>query len=520
MTRPALLPRRYWVVGGLHAVGLLLLALQSWVRRLPPTPDPIPAPESAEAAWWGLWPVTYLSPPWFWAGVAVVLACMVWGWWSLLRPHAQDRNPTRPIASPCHAEESAPKHPPAYADTQPGDPSSVRVTEVAPLPDRLWLGVSTALVIAFFAFPIVHTRWGDAYILNRAIAWPTPDLRLTHSWQAPLDVWLHSQVWLAGHTIFGWADAMPVYRLLSPLAGVLYLLALLGLTRDRALAPPWLSFGLLASLGLLQLFFGYIENYSFAAAGILIFLVLGRRVLLGRAPLWHAALALGLTNATHPSTVVLAPALLYLGWVCYHRGAGGTATARSVVTQIAAPIVLCAASTVALMELGGHGIEALLTTDRPGGGDASWFVPLFETRTRWESYTLLSWLHIRDLLNQQALVAPVVLPSLLWLAVWRRVQPAPQPPAPVAQATLRFFAIAALGHLLLITVWNPDYGGQRDWDLFSLHAVATTTWLIAVAGNTLPDRRVLAAGFAPLIALQALQTAAWIYQNTLPWDWP
>src|SRR5690606_20770900 len=28
-----------------------------------------------------------------------------------------------------------------------------------------------------------------------------------------------------------------------------------------------------------------------------------------------------------------------------------------------------------------------------------------------------------------------------------------------------FWMIAALGHLLLIVVWNPDYGGQRDWDL-------------------------------------------------------
>ena len=30
----------------------------------------------------------------------------------------------------------------------------------------------------------------------------------------------------------------------------------------------------------------------------------------------------------------------------------------------------------------------------------------------------------------------------------------------------------------------------------------------------------LLAGFAPLIVLQALHTAAWVYQNTLPWAWP
>ena len=183
-------------------------------------------------------------------------------------------------------------------------------------------------------------------------------------------------------------------------------------------------------------------------------------------------------------------------------------------------MALAAAATVLLMESGGHGIRALLTTDRPGGGDASWFVPLFETRTRWESYTLLSWLHLRDLLNQQLLVAPVVLPSLIWLAIWRRWIKQPAATSQATAATLRFFTVAAVGHLLLITVWNPDYGGQRDWDLFSLHAVTTFVWLGAQARQILRDNRLLAAGFAPLIVLQALQTAAFVYQNTLPWEWP
>ncbi len=161
------------------------------------------------------------------------------------------------------------------------------------------------------------------------MAWPDPALRLTHSWQAPLDVFLHSQVWLALGEVMGWHDAMPVYRLLSPLAGALYLGALLALARDEEFAPDWLTFGLGATLGMMQLFFGYVENYSFAAAGILIFLWLGRRVLQARTALWVAALALGLTNATHPSTVILAPALLYLGWSTWQRHRGTRASPAS-----------------------------------------------------------------------------------------------------------------------------------------------------------------------------------------------
>ena len=70
---------------------------------------------------------------------------------------------------------------------------------------------------SFFLFPVVHTRWGDAYMLAKSIAWPDLSLRLTHSWQAPLDVFLHSQVWLALNEQRGWQDdATGVYLLLSP----------------------------------------------------------------------------------------------------------------------------------------------------------------------------------------------------------------------------------------------------------------------------------------------------------------
>ena len=482
------------VVAGLHGITLLLLALQLYVRTLPPTPTPIPAPTDAEAAWWGLWPVTLLPPFWFWLGVATVLVTIGWSWW--------------------FTQSAASVIPTSLRGGIPSATNQVEISRFARKDRRImgWLyAISALLVVAFYLFPIAHTRWGDAYILTQAIAWPDPALRLTHSWQAPLDVFLHSQFWLAFNEGRGWQDAMPVYHLLSPIAGIIYLAALLRLAADHALAPAWLTFGLLATLGVMQLFFGYVENYSFAAAGILLFLWLGRSVLQGRAPLWLASLALAITNATHPSTIVLGPALLYVAWVIWQRG---TASRWRVVVETALPLILVAGGTLWLMESGGHGLAAIFTTDRPGGSDASWFVPLWGTRTRWEAYTLLSWLHLRDLLNQMLLVAPVVLPSLLWIRVAARRSPAAQ-----MDETRRFVTIAAIFHLLLIAVWNPDYGGQRDWDLFSLAWIPTTLWLVSVARAKLNDATLLA-GFAPLIVFQALHTAAWVYQNTLPWAWP
>ncbi|MFO7632098.1 MAG: hypothetical protein R6W76_06145 [Caldilinea sp.] len=501
------------LVAMLQGIALVLLGLHLYVRTLPPTPDPIPAPDSAETAWWGLWPVTYL-PVWaVVSGIVAVCAPIIYWWFR---------------------ELTTPRDKAAVAEAQAGR-------------SMLWpvlLSISLLLTIAFFLFPIVHTRWGDAFILTRGIAFPDPVLRLTRSWQAPLDVALHSQIWLSFHEAFGWKDATPVYRLLSPLAGALYLLVVLALSRRPLLTPAWLPYGLLATLGVMQLFFGYVENYSFAAAGILAYLWLGLAVIEERRPLWLAATLLAITNATHPSTVILAPSLLYLGAHCFldarSKLTPRNQNIRSVVLQIALPMVLIGGATFLFMEWSGHGVAVLLTTDRPGGGDARWFVPLFETTTRWEHYTMASWPHIRDWLNNQLLVAPVVLPSLIvvgiaWLARgwnlrqgengdWRvesnEARPISKLQSPdLTNSSIRFAAVAAGFYLLFTFVWNPDYGGQRDWDLFSLASLPTTLLLALLLPRVLCNRA-LWGGAVPLIVLQAWHTMAWIYQNTLPWQWP
>ncbi len=488
------LARQRSTVAALHLTALLLLGLRLYVRTLPPTPGALPGPADAESVWWGLWPVTY-APGWAVAmGALAVIAPMLVFWWSERWPQLRSQGARQGSSW------------------------------------RYLLPASLALVAAFFAFPIVHTRWGDAYILTHAIAWPDPALRLTHSWQAPLDVWLHGLVWRWGNETWGWADAMPVYRLLSPLAGMVYLAGVLMLSQSTSLAPAWLSFGLLTTLGLMQLFFGYVENYSFAAAGVLLYLWLGWEVLQRRQPLWAAATVLALTHATHPSTVILAPSLLCLGWHWARTPAQRNQSQPRIVLltilAIGLPMLAVAGGVLWMMAAGGHGIQALLTHDRPGGGDGRWFVPLWEATTRWEHYTLFSWPHLRDLLNQQLLVAPVIWPGIV-IAYWSIVMGRGASKATDANArptttggAQPFLAIAALAYLLFIAIWNPDYGGQRDWDLFSLAALPATVWLAWLLPRVLPTPRYLVGGAAPLILLQGLHMAAWVYQNTLPWTWP
>jgi hypothetical protein len=495
------------VIVFLHGVALALVAASLYARTLPPTPTAIPDPTSAEAAWWGLWPVTYL-PTWATAVGAMLVVGLIAAWWwrDIQRGRACERSVAEGNAD---AARSLP----------------------AQMTGRLFAGLiilSALIVGAFYIFPLAHTRWGDAYMLAKGIAYPDPALRLTHSWQAPLDVFLHSSVWAALHGAFAWKDAVPVYRLLSPVAGALYLLVILALSRNQLLAPGWLVYGLLATLGLMQLFFGYVENYSFAAALVLCFLWISIEVLRGNRGLWLAAALLAVANATHPSTVILAPPLLYVGW---HTWKYRNKKLRSVVMEIALPVLFVGSATFLWMEASGHGLYALLNTDRPGGGDASWFVPLVTTTTRWEHYTMFSWPHLRDWLNEQLLVAPVVLPGLVVAGIDYALNAARHetvleiPASDVStarfnRALLVFLAVSSLAFLLFTFVWNPDYGGQRDWDLFSLAWLPAALWFTALLPRILRDRHYLWGGALPLIAFQAWHTIAWIYQNTLPWQWP
>jgi hypothetical protein len=81
-----------------------------------------------------------------------------------------------------------------------------------------------------------------------------------------------------------------------------------------------------------------------------------------------------------------------------------------------------------------------------------------------------------------------------------------------------FLSVAAVAYVGLTWVWNPDYGGQRDWDLFAPAAWSAT--LLAAYGLTRATTvEVLARVALIILPVQALHTAAWIYSNTRPWSW-
>jgi len=473
------------LLSALRLLCLILVALHLLTPLLP------------EEQAWGLWPYTYLPP--LWRGLLALFALL-----SLL-----------PVFPRFHASRFT-----LYVSRFTFYVSRFtfyvsRFTfyvSRCPIPRRLLFAlVALAFAPLFWLGRIVHTRWGDAYILVHAI--PHPDVRLTYNWQAPLDIFLHARFWALGHRLLGWADAMPAYWVLSTVAGVgfIFVLCHLADALGRNLTEKLLTFGLVASLGTMQLFFGYVESYTFICLGILATLWLARRCLRGETDVVWPAAVLALTHAFHPSTLVLQPSLWFLGWTLWRQG---KVRGTEAVLRVLLPSLAVGLGLLALMEAGGHGLEAFLGQDFPGGGDRRWLVPLLRTTTRWEHYTLFSGAHLLDVVNEQLLTAPVVLPTLLLVAALARRRLQWDDP------TLRFLLLAAGGYLFLTLVWNPDYGGRRDWDLFAPASLPLTVLAAYLLPRALPEQAALRAAGWMLIAVQVMHSAAWVYQNTRPWAWP
>ncbi|NPV09590.1 MAG: hypothetical protein HPY83_16725 [Anaerolineae bacterium] len=375
---------------------------------------------------------------------------------------------------------------------------------------RLRLRVCAAVMFfpLFWVARLQHLRWGDAYIFAHAIS--HPEVRLTYNWQSPLDLFLHAKLWSLLNAAWGW-DVEHTYALISCLAGVAYVYLLLEslpywgeTSSEKATA---LTFFL--TLGSLQLFFGYVESYTILPVGILGFLVLGLRFLSGNGALWPAAAVLAFTHSLSLSTLPLLLALAYLVWHGYR--ARGLSPER-LALEAGGPMLVMALLVLSIMTAGGHGIQALLTHDFPGGGDASWFVPLFRTETRWQHYTMFSWAHLRDILNQQILVAPFGLATVTGVLVLRRRSVRWKEP------WFRFLILAAGAYLLLTFVWNPDYGGRRDWDLFAPASFPLTALAVYLVNRYLEPREREQATVL-IAAVSLMHLGPWIHFNAQPWPW-
>lgn len=402
---------------------------------------------------------------------------------------------------------------------------------------RVYFGIMAAsAAIPFWFFRIRHLGWGDAYFIVRALSYTGADRPVwtIYNWQSPLSIFTHAQLWFLLNPVPG-LGVDTLYAITSVLSGVgfVYVLFLLADSLGRYRPEKAIIFGLVITTGSMQLFFGYVENYTIISLGLLLALYLGVRSLRGEMSLVWASLALAITNAFHPSTIVLWPAMAYVGW----KIAGRQPTAGSKASEwakLALPPVLVFVGLATLMTAGGHGPAAMLVDDRPGGADGIPFVPLFQVTSEWQHYTMFSVAHLLDWANEHFLISPFGL-FLLFVAAAIRlarkkstISPGDDQSNPAfsdvqVDSVGTFLTIAGLTYLLLTFVWNPDYGGRKDWDLFAPSAFVYTPLAAYLLARQLRDWPETPAGACTLaqvarllIPISTLHTAAWIYSNTIP----
>jgi hypothetical protein len=263
-------------------------------------------------------------------------------------------------------------------------------------------------------------------------------------------------------------------------------------------------------------------------------LYLGIQYIKQRTSLVWVSLVLAITNTLHPSTIVLWPAVVFLA--CRRPEPSRNAGWTRWVSVILPPILVFSALS-AFMLSGGHGPGAMLRDDRPGGADGIPFVPLVRVTTEWQHYTMFSPAHFLDWLNEHVLISPFGLFLILvaiFVVLSRRKPNTPedanQAESPDLTSSSRantgiilFLGIASLVYVLLTFVWNPDYGGQQDWDLFAPSAfvytlLAAQLLVQVVYGSPKATNKSQALAWIGqlLIATSALHTIAWVYSNTIP----
>lgn len=341
-------------------------------------------------------------------------------------------------------------------------------------------------------FWLLRTRThflGDGYLVGELV-----DRGMSYRTFDFLDFFLHATVW----KLFeqgGGVSAFRVYAWASVLAGVCYLLSARWASLRLVTDPSGraLLFGLLVFAGPLQMFFGYVESYSFQAVFLLLYFAASVLALRGQAPYWRAGVLFGLALAFHTTSVFLAPTLLFLA-LARLRQRGWLRQAGSALLP-AGGVVLAAAGILVLTGYRYRNFELDVIENRHA---QSVFLDLLGT------HGLLSTYHLKDTVNLLLLLVPV--PSVLIVSslgrglhrFWE-------------SAERRFLTIGAITLLVLLVVIDRKLGGARDWDLLAAHVSIITVLAVLVWSSwALAKGRVQ--GKAAFLVVTAFSLAA-------PWYW-
>ena len=315
---------------------------------------------------------------------------------------------------------------------------------------------------------------------------------LTVHWAEPLETFLHIQAFSFADRLLN-MDASTLYALLSCLAGVIFVFLTLLLAdllgeerREKAFV-----FLILLGMGSTQLFFGYVEHYSFLYLFVFAFILSSLAYLRGRIGWLVPLITFILAGLSHVSSLCLLPSLLYI-FLVKDKSGESSALKRGLIL------------TSGLV----FGLFLLAVYLKYSWTISPIFVPLAEDTYAAPGYLMFSLPHILDFLNQQLLVSPVGLIMLLAPLVCVSAK------SLFEQRTFRFLLLVSIFQLLFGFLVEPDLGASRDWDLFSVAGLGYTILGLYILLNLLRDRPRFAHLGLILVLTSLYSTVPWIVLNS------
>jgi len=304
----------------------------------------------------------------------------------------------------------------------------------------------------------------------------------------PLDRMIHYAVLKLARPFLGW-DAETVYAVLSVGAGIIYVLAALRL--GTLLRSRLFVVACLLTLGTVQLFLGYVESYSLATSLMLIYIVLVLEHLAGKRSLAHVGCTLLIGVALHHALLFLVPSFAYL--LVIRTGQSRNRNLKN--TLLGVGLLVAIAGLVLITSRGWKTAEMSLL-----------LVPWAEDPVA--QYTLVSFKHLVDFVNQQILISPLawIIALVFGVAFWRdrRLR---------RSSRLRFLYLVSACPLAFSMILRPGLGGSRDWDLFSMgslpYAVVAAIWL----ARDLGERKELRYAAYAVVIIGLFHILPWIVVN-------
>jgi len=310
-----------------------------------------------------------------------------------------------------------------------------------------YVGISLVSLGIFWAFRCKTYFLGDGNQLVATL--DTGDV--IHMWseigETMLYVYLHKLL-----NVFSSVDTVQTFQMGSFLAGGILVFMILWFSdfMGKDLFEKVFVLSILVTMGSVQLYFGYVERYSFVSLAVLGYVFSSVKWIEKRGKIILPGLLFLIAVALHLSSFFLLPSLIYLVLLIGQR----RITATKLLAAGAGMFLALAIVTLYVYSNRPHVLSI--------------FVLPFEHRFTagyTSHYTSFSLAHLLDIVNEMLLLsmAGVILIFSIMLSAFRKIH--------VTKPRMVFLLLVVGFGLVYHFLLDPLLGASRDWDMFAMTSI-------------------------------------------------